>query len=522
VRVAITLDDLPFVGETKPADTREAAIARILEAGARAPITGFVACTRMRSRPELEMWSNAGVPLGNHSHAHRSIDELGIDAWREDLSRCQREMEEITGRSPSLYRFPFLQSGRDEGTRDRAYAALAEMHLSNAPVSIDTSEWTLVRPYVDALRAGDRALADRIADAYVEHVRRAARRYVELARAMGRAEIPHVLLLHANALAADHLDRVLRALEADGFVFIPIEEALADPVYAEPDLYAGGIGMSWLHRIANAAPRWAWDAAQQHALAVRFAHEREVESFDLDEEISIRRVADHTWIVTHAVPWPASSLVAEMEDGSIVFVATPYTSEATQALIDWAHARFGDAPLAVINTHFHPDAVGGNRAFARAGARIYGSERTASLVRESVSRMRALVTGALEDRPEIAARFARYDPLPPSELFDEREGLVLRFGSEEVHIVHPGRAHSPDNVIVHFPARSLVYGGCMIAARDHLGNLSDADLEAWPQAIERVRSLRPEILVPGHGDRTDPGLLDHTIELLRAEDAISR
>lgn len=497
VPLAITIDDLPFIGRT---DDEAGAIARIVAAAraADAPITGFATCHRISSDGLLRAWD--GVPIENHSDAHRAIDDLGIDAWRADTERCQAEIERITGRAPIFYRYPFLRTGRDRALRDASSAALRELSLRRAPVTIDTSDWLLSRAY-------ERAPSDAIASAYVEHVRAAARRY--RARAPSSA---HVLLLHANPLLADRFPDLLAMLRAEGFRFVTLEEALADPIYARADHYAGGVGMSWLYRIEeDGGDLWAWDAAQTHALEVRFAAEREREAFDLDRALSIRRIADDTWIAVDEEPWPGNTLVARMPDRTILLVSTPYTAETTTSLLDWIRARFGhDVPIVAINPHFHPDGVGGNRALRAAGARTIGTELTARLTVERSAAIRAQVLAALADRPDQRARFVHYDPLPPEEIAEGE----LRFGPEIVRIVFPGPAHSPDNVVVYFPARGVVYGGCLIAARDHLGNVADANLELWPRAIERVRALEPRILVPGHGDRTDPGLLDHTLALL--------
>ncbi len=516
IPLAITIDDLPFSGPTPPGGDRDLAIDRIVAAAREhgAPISGFVTCSNMmEDASDLRRWAAAGVALENHSHSHRALDDLGIEAWREDIARCQERIEAVTGRAPSFFRYPFLRTGSDRALRDEGFRVLDELSLTRAPVSIDTSEWVLVRPYVAALRAGDRERAAQIAEAYVAHIRAAARRFVD--RADGGAA--QILLLHANALASDHLGRLLDVLEEEGFTFVSLDEAMRDPLYARTDCYAGRIGLSWLYRVECGAERaWAWDAAQMHALAVRFGGASERESFDLDEELRIRRVAERTWIITHEEPWAANSLLAEMPDGTLLFVDTPYTDDATRSLLAWAQARFGPRPLVAINTHFHPDRVGGNGALDAAGASIIASEQTARLVEERTASMRESLASWLADRPAIAARFAHYDPLPATRLFDQTEGATLRFGEEEVRIVFPGAAHSSDNVVVHFPARALLFGGCMVMAGDRVGNTSDADLASWPRAIERLREFRAAIVVPGHGDRTDPGLLDHTLELLHA------
>ncbi len=42
----------------------------------------------------------------------------------------------------------------------------------------------------------------------------------------------------------------------------------------------------------------------------------------------------------------------------------------------------------------------------------------------------------------------------------------------------------------------------------------DAGLEHWLKAIRKFQQYEVEIVVPGHGERIDPGLLEHTLELL--------
>jgi len=104
--------------------------------------------------------------------------------------------------------------------------------------------------------------------------------------------------------------------------------------------------------------------------------------------------------------------------------------------------------------------------------------------------------------------------VPPTHLFDLNEGLELEFGDESIQVYYPGPSHSPDNVVVYFPSRRVLFGGCMVIGWDGVGNTSDADLEAWPQSIRNLRRFDCDLVVPGHGERLDPELLEHTIELL--------
>ena len=270
--IAITLDDLPFVSVLGPGDSRQAATVRILEALKKhqVPATGFVVCDR-EGEPLLRQWLDAGMQLGNHSNSHPHLDAVALDDWEEEVCACGRRLSEITGAPVRWFRYPFLQMGRTIGRRDSALAIVRGCGHDIAHVSVDTGEWVLVKPYGAALARGDSALARSIGQAYVDHLLAAVDHYREIARARVGREVAQVVLLHANALAADHLDPFLTRLEERGWRFVPLGAALADPVYALPDEYAGPIGLSWLYRFAPVMDSaWAWDDEQVRMMSARF------------------------------------------------------------------------------------------------------------------------------------------------------------------------------------------------------------------------------------------------------------
>lgn len=102
----------------------------------------------------------------------------------------------------------------------------------------------------------------------------------------------------------------------------------------------------------------------------------------------------------------------------------------------------------------------------------------------------------------------------PDRVFPAAEGLSLTFDGEEVRVIHPGPSQGPDKVVVYFPSRKLLYGGCMILAGEKAGNVADADLESWTRAVSTLLTLPVKVVIPGHGDRTDARLVEHTLEVL--------
>ena len=240
------------------------------------------------------------------------------------------------------------------------------------------------------------------------------------------------------------------------------------------------------------------------------------ERYDISEDLYVRRVAEGVFVITHSFPWAGNSMIVEMESSDLILVDTPYTPEATRDLLEWVETRLGERKVTAVNTGFHYDNLGGNRYLVEQGIPVYGSELTARLLEERGEEMRAMTLDWLQ-----APRYQRYrethQTLPyvtPTHLFDLSEGLLLEFGDEVVQVYYPGPSHSPDNVIVYFPSREILFGGCMIIGMDRVGNTSDAVVAAWPESVRDLSRFDFDILVPGHGDRLDPGLLEHTIDLL--------
>lgn len=247
------------------------------------------------------------------------------------------------------------------------------------------------------------------------------------------------------------------------------------------------------------------------------------ESPDLSEvpqDFVIEKLSEGVFVADHHFPWPANSLVAEMEDGTLVLVDTPYTPAATLDLLRWMDKQFGKRRIVAINTHFHFDNLGGNAALMEAGVPIYGSDRTVELIKERGEEARELLLSWLQSpgSERYSDAFANIAYVPPTEIFPLEEGQILTFGEERVVIYYPGESHAPDNVVVYFPEKKILFGGCMVKSLEDskLGNIADANVTAWPGALEKVaeRFKEAEIVIPGHGPWGGLELLQHTLDLL--------
>jgi peptidoglycan/xylan/chitin deacetylase (PgdA/CDA1 family) len=272
-RVAITFDDLPWNGpgysDAEIAGLTDTLLATLVDRGV--PAAGLVTCRGIRDgAPLLREWLDAGMELGNHSTSHLDLNRTPVDEWLNDVARCDEAVSEVVGAPLRWFRYPMLHQGDDRAVRDSVARALEGWGYANAHVTIDNSEWLLARAYDLAMRAGDEAEAEAVVDAYLAHLREAAAHFRTAAREKFGREVDHVLLLHANAIAARHIGQVLDGLEEDGFTIASLQEVLADPIYARVDEYVGPVGLSWIYRAAPLSPDDPWDDIAEAALSDRF------------------------------------------------------------------------------------------------------------------------------------------------------------------------------------------------------------------------------------------------------------
>lgn len=259
--VAVTFDDLPALAQgDRSVATYERITDGLLRALAehRVPAIGFVNEEKLltdgrvdpRRVATLRRWVDAGLELGNHAYSHPDFHTTPVDAYIADVARgdsVTRLVIEAAGRRPRYFRHPFLHSGRTLEDRRRFEGFLAERGYRVAPVTIDNSDYIFAAAYD---RAPDAATRGRVADEYIRYMEAVTAYYEQQSVALFGREIPHVLLLHANNINADHFGRLAWMYRRRGYAFVPLEQALRDPAYQSADTYTGPAGITWIHRWA--------------------------------------------------------------------------------------------------------------------------------------------------------------------------------------------------------------------------------------------------------------------------------
>lgn len=250
IRLAVTVDDLPGggpeVGEfTHPAIVEE--IVSVLRAHHVQRPTGFVVGSMLEGHPErqaaLDNWVAAGFEVGNHTYSHRSLNEIGLEAYLEDITKNRPvvdALEKRAGQHGRYFRYPYLEEGGTEAERKALARFLAAQHYTVARVSIDFGDWAWAAPHARCLERDDNHAIELLAQSYLGNATALLAWSVAAAHQVLGRSIPHVLLLHANMATAHNLDALLTAYENAGVHYVSLAEALSDPVYTAAYASSGG------------------------------------------------------------------------------------------------------------------------------------------------------------------------------------------------------------------------------------------------------------------------------------------
>jgi metallo-beta-lactamase class B len=232
-------------------------------------------------------------------------------------------------------------------------------------------------------------------------------------------------------------------------------------------------------------------------------------------EIAVRQLEPGAWVVTQARPFSANALLVEMGPEDLVLVDTLYTPAAMKELLAWIDKKLPKRRLLALNTHFHSDRAGGNAALKERKVPLYASDATVKLMK---TRGRAVMEGvsrAIADENAKAA-FLSAPIVPADGVFALKSGLKLTLGGRSMEVVFPGPGHSPENLVVWFPERKLLFGGCLVLASPRVGNTSDSDLKQWAVSASALLKYDAVRVVPGHGFATDPSLVSQTVQTLES------
>jgi peptidoglycan/xylan/chitin deacetylase (PgdA/CDA1 family) len=243
--VALTFDDLPAHGPLPDGLTREdiaKSIIKALQDAHSPPVYGFVNAKRLEEDPStgqvLQLWRDAGFPLGNHTFTHLGLNANSLAAFEQDLLADEPTLQKYMGDQDWHWlRFPFLQEG-DSVEKHRAIAAFLKEHgYKVAEVTLSFGDYAYNEPYARCQAKNDQEGIEQLKESYMSGAAESLTQGEKMSNLVYGRDIKHVMLLHIGAFETVMFPHLLELLKQRGFKLITLQEAESDPAYAsDPDL----------------------------------------------------------------------------------------------------------------------------------------------------------------------------------------------------------------------------------------------------------------------------------------------
>lgn len=206
-------------------------------------------------------------------------------------------------------------------------------------------------------------------------------------------------------------------------------------------------------------------------------------------------IADGVFATIHPDgSWGLSNAGFVNSAGEVAVIDSLLTEDRTRRFIERIRHSTGHEARYLVNTHHHHDHTFGNYLFT--SAVVVGHEEC----REEVQR-----EGVAPAKRDPFVPWGDIQVRPPEVTF--RDTMTIHLGETEVQLIHVGPAHTRNDVVVWLPrSRVLFTGDVLFTAATPI--ITDGSASGSLRAIETMRSLRPAVIVPGHGEVCDIGALD--------------
>ncbi len=161
-------------------------------------------------------------------------------------------------------------------------------------------------------------------------------------------------------------------------------------------------------------------------------------------------------------------------DSAVVVIDTKMMGNG-EDLYKFAKEKAGQKPIIVINTHYHPDHVQGNKYFK--GSRIYIGNYEKEFLQKNID---------AENQPTDVVK----------------DSLLIDLGNEKVHVYDLGQGHTTNDVVVYLTNHNVLFTGDLVFNRINpvLKDESGAKVSQWIHVLDIILSRWGDSkVVPGHG-----------------------
>jgi len=215
-----------------------------------------------------------------------------------------------------------------------------------------------------------------------------------------------------------------------------------------------------------------------------------------------REIAEHVYVIPDQRMNVVPNIGIIVGRDGVLVVDTGMGPRNAETVLDEVK-KITSKPIAYLTiTHFHPEHGMGAQAFPAGTIVIYPTAQKAELLEKGAAMMKEF-SGV---STEIADLLKPVRFRMPNVTFSEAAEIDL--GDFPVRLLHWGSAHTLGDNFVFLPKQSILFGGDVVINR-FFPIMADSDSSGmnWIQTLERLEKLNPGIVVPGHGEVGDVGLI---------------
>ena len=254
------------------------------------------------------------------------------------------------------------------------------------------------------------------------------------------------------------------------------------------------------------------------------------------DNFDVQKLADGVYAVIRREPpgfmVDANNVFIVDDDGVVVVDANGSTTHTREVLA--ALRKLTDKPVRyVVNTHWHDDHIMGNQVYRDAfpGVEFVGHARMREYLPTTgatnhtnmmaqAPKFADMLRGSLDKNKDVAGKDMTDDErasyTSDVSLIDQyladapgtpvvmptitvEDGLTLYRGGHVVEVRHVGSGHTAGDLVVYLPKENILVTGDLVVWPVPLIGADQSHVGEWAETLEKLRALKPAVIVPGHG-----------------------
>ena len=259
IKIAITVDDLPYHGSCISEEEKYADVINFLDILNNKKIAGIYGFINGKSIEEeynlkkiLDLWKYNGHKLGNHTYSHLDLRDTSSSLFINDILLNEPILKEFYSQEDlKFFRYPFLLEGETSEKRDSIRNFLDKNNYKIAQCTVDFRDFSFNNILILAEKKRNKKIIDEIRNLFIESSIYRINAAIKFSNSLFKRDIKHILLLHMCHITSTFFGDVIDAYKKIGCEFISLEEAIEDDIYkTNPNLITDK-GMDFLSQTWN-------------------------------------------------------------------------------------------------------------------------------------------------------------------------------------------------------------------------------------------------------------------------------